>query len=107
MYKAAVMGDRDSIYGFAALGLAIFPVTDTQQAAELLHQLAAEEYAVIYMTEALMGALASETAKYDRSLTPAIIPLPGAFGNTGCGVARVKSFVEQAVGSDIIFGDAK
>ena len=107
MYKAAVMGDRDSIYGFAALGLSIFPVTDTKEAADLLHELAGQEYAVIYMTEALTGALASEIAKYDRAMTPAVIPLPGAFGNTGCGIDRVRHFVEQAVGSDIIFGDAK
>ena len=26
MYRAAVIGDRDSIYGFAALGLEVFPV---------------------------------------------------------------------------------
>ncbi len=28
MYRAAVIGDRDSIYGFAALGLDVFPVED-------------------------------------------------------------------------------
>ncbi|MBO1695080.1 V-type ATP synthase subunit F, partial [Bacteroides uniformis] len=27
MYKIAVVGDYDSIYGFATLGLDIFPVT--------------------------------------------------------------------------------
>lgn len=26
MYKIAVLGDKDSIYGFAALGLDIYPV---------------------------------------------------------------------------------
>ena len=30
MYKIAVLGDRDSIYGFAALGLEIFPVQDKE-----------------------------------------------------------------------------
>ena len=28
MYKIAVMGDRDSIYGFASLGLEPFTLTD-------------------------------------------------------------------------------
>ena len=32
MYRAAVIGDRDSIYGFAALGLEVFPVTDSSWA---------------------------------------------------------------------------
>ena len=27
MYKIAAMGDKDSIYGFASLGISIFPVT--------------------------------------------------------------------------------
>ena len=40
MYKIAVMGDYDSIYGFAALGLDTFPVTSTE-AGERLNQLAA------------------------------------------------------------------
>ena len=34
MYKVAVLGDRDSIYGFAALGLDTFPVTDPEEAAK-------------------------------------------------------------------------
>lgn len=105
MYKVAVMGERDSIYGFAALGLEILPTTDARAAAEKLHELAEQEYAVIYITESLADALTAEIAKYDKLLAPAIIPIPGAFGNSGCGVARVKSFVEQAVGSDIIFGN--
>ena len=29
MYKIAVLGDYDSIYGFATIGLDTFPVTDT------------------------------------------------------------------------------
>ena len=36
MYKIAVMGDRDSIYGFAALGLDTYPVTDPVEAARRL-----------------------------------------------------------------------
>ena len=33
MYKIAVMGDRDSIYGFAAVGLETRPVADQAEAA--------------------------------------------------------------------------
>ena len=34
-----------------------------------------------------------------------IILIPGVSGNTGRGIAGVKRSVEQAVGSDIIFGN--
>ena len=32
MHKVAVIGDYDSIYGFSALGLDTFPVTDVTEA---------------------------------------------------------------------------
>ena len=32
MYKIAVMGDRDSVSGFASLGLEIFPEEDAERA---------------------------------------------------------------------------
>lgn len=103
MYKVAVMGDYDSIYGFAALGLSTFPVEDRETGAAMLKRLAADEYAVIYMTESLAAVLSEEVDEYREQLKPAIILIPGISGNTGAGIAQVKKSVEQAVGSDIIF----
>ena len=34
MYRIAVLGDYDSIYGFAALGLDTFPEEDPEEAAK-------------------------------------------------------------------------
>ena len=51
MYKIAVMGAYDSIYGFASLGLDIHPVSDIREGEETLRRLATGEYAVIYITE--------------------------------------------------------
>ena len=103
MYKIAVLGDRDSIYGFAALGLEIFPVQVKEAGARTLRQLADQGYGVIYITEELAAGLEEEMARYRESLLPAVIPIPGVRGNTGMGIAMVKRSVEQAVGSDIIF----
>lgn len=105
MYKAAVMGDYDSIYGFAALGLSTFPVTDPEAAKAALKKLADGAYAVVYITEALAANLEEELDHYREQLLPAIILIPGVYGNTGAGIARVKKSVEQAVGSDIIFNN--
>ena len=46
----------------------------------------------------------SEINKYGEQTFPAIIQIPGVSGNTGAGVEGVKKTVEQAVGSDILFG---
>ena len=104
MYKIAVMGDYDSIYGFAALGLDTFPVTPAE-AGERLHQLVADGYGIIYITEALAADLKQETARYEGQILPAIIEIPGVSGITGSGVRGVKKSVEQAVGSDILFSN--
>lgn len=105
MYKIAVIGDYDSIYGFAALGLDIFPVSEPEEAKSKFQQLAGGTYAVIYITEALVAQLEQEIEKYREEILPAIIQIPGVSGNTGAGILEVKKSVEKAVGSDILFGD--
>lgn len=105
MYRIAVLGDRDSIYGFAALGLEVFPVTDSEEGAKTLRRLAEQDYAVIYITEALCAQLSEELDRYRENIRPAVIPIPGVHGNTGMGILAVKRSVEQAVGSDIIFNN--
>ena len=105
MYKIAVIGDYDSIYGFAALGLDIFPVSEPEEAKSKFQQLAGGTYAVIYITEALAAQLEQEIEIYREEILPAIIQIPGVFGNTGAGILEVKKSVEKAVGSDILFGD--
>ena len=107
MHKIAVMGDRDSIYGFAALGMEPFPITDPTEAARQLHHMAENNYAVIYMTEALGSQLQKELDRYREEELPAICLIPGTSGNTGIGMEQVRTSVIQAVGSDIIFGEDK
>lgn len=100
----AVIGDSESIKGFGAIGLDIYPCDDFDNAAHLLRKIAdGDSYAVIYMTEELFELVEKERTRYDSRLTPAIIPLPGVKGNTGIGSKRLSAFVEQAVGSDILF----
>ena len=100
MYKIAVMGDYDSIYGFAALGLSIFPDDGKNR------EDSERTYGVIYMTEELAEILHDVVDEFKTSMMPAIILIPGVKGNSGAGVRGVKKSVEQAVGSDILFGDS-
>lgn len=102
MYKIAAMGDRDSIYGFAALGVGIFPVDDSLEAVKAVRRLADNGYAVIFITEAIASQIQSELDRYKDEPLPAIIPIPAVSGNTGIGMKQVSQFVERAVGSDIV-----
>ena len=102
MYKIAVMGDMDSVLGFKALGLDVYPVSNVEEGRNTLHVLARQSYAIIYMTEQLASQLQPEIARYQDALTPAIILIPGKEGPLGIGMANVKTAVERAVGADIL-----
>ena len=102
MYKIAVLGDKDSVLGFKALGLDVFPAESVEQAKSTLHRLARESYAVVYLTEQLARHMQDELARYKDELTPAVILIPGKEGPLGIGMANVKKSVERAVGADIL-----
>ncbi len=103
MYRVAVLGDRESINGFASLGLSVFPVDEAQSATRKLEEMVtAGGFAVIFITEALYEQMLPHIQKYDALLLPAILPIPGVAGNTGIGMRQVHAAVEKAVGSDIL-----
>ncbi len=106
MYKIAVLGDRDSIYGFGALGLEVLPIEEAETGAKTLRRLAEEDYAVLYVTEALCAQIPQELERLRERPLPAVVPIPGLSGNTGMGMAMVKRSVEQAVGSDILANES-
>jgi V/A-type H+-transporting ATPase subunit F len=102
MYKIAAMGDRDSIYGFASLGIHIFPEDRMESPAATLHNLATQDFAVIYITDSLASRLKDDIEKYKDRPLPVIVPIPGVAGNTGLGMRAIARAVEKAVGSDIL-----
>ncbi|MGE4282608.1 MAG: V-type ATP synthase subunit F [Clostridia bacterium] len=105
MYKIGVIGDKDSILGFKALGLSVFPVTQPSEAEKVLHELARDKFAVIYITEQIAKDIVSSIEQYKDNRFPAIIPIPGNQGSLGIGMQGVKKSVERAVGADILFKD--
>ena len=102
--KIAIIGDRESIKGFAAIGFDIIECNEPERANSILKTAAEnDQYTIIYMTEEMYSAAEKECKKYEEKMLPAIIPVPGIKGNNGIGRDRLSHFVERAVGSDIIF----
>ena len=101
-YSIAVVGDWQSVMGFRALGLDTYPVTAPEEAREIIHRLAKEDCAVIYLTEQLAAKLGDVIARYKDELKPAIILIPGREGSLGIGKETLQSSIERAVGVDIL-----
>ena len=52
MYKKiGVVGDKDSVLAFKALGIDVFPVVEPDEARKTIDKMAMNDYAVIFVTE--------------------------------------------------------
>lgn len=104
MYKIGVIGDKQSVSGFLAVGLAVFPCESVEKAKETLQRLVkSQKYAIVYVTENYCKHMRKELEQYKDTELPAIIPIPGMDGSHGVGVGQAKKAVERAVGADIIY----
>ena len=104
MYKIGIIGERDSVMGFMAIGFAVHEAPDAETAARILHTLAKDEsYAIIFIVENYAKAIPEDIARYKDMPLPAVISIPGRAGSDGSGMAAIKSAGERAVGADILF----
>lgn len=103
MYKIGIIGERESVSLFAALGYAVFEVTDAEGARQaLLTAAQTDEFAVLFIEESLAAAIPEAIARYRSVPTPAVVVLPGKNGSLGMGAAALKNAMERAVGADIL-----
>jgi len=103
MYKIGVIGDKQSVQGFAALSIDVYPATDEREIRHLIHALAKDDYAIVFITEAAAALAAEAIERYKTQPFPAIIPVPSNRGTLGIGMDTIKKNVEKAVGTDLFF----
>lgn len=104
MYKVGVIGDKDSILGFLALGIDIFPAYDSDDIKRTINKMA-EDYAIIYITEQASLVAKDSISKYKDLQLPAIIVIPGIGGSMGLGMNEVRESTKRAIGADILFNE--
>jgi len=104
MHKIGVLGGRETVMGFKALGLDVFPVDNTEEARHVLRQITRgeEDYAILYVEENLVEGLRHDIDRFKDSPTPAIILIPGRDGSLGLGQSALQAAVERAVGTNIL-----
>ena len=102
MSEIAMIGDRDSILGFKALGVAVFPVNIKSESAEVLREIVKQEYKVAFITEQ-MSPSPEEIASIigDRTF-PVVTMIPSNRGSTGLAMQRLQTLVRKAAGADIL-----
>lgn len=101
MSKIAVIGDRDSVLGFKALGIEVHTPKEEIEVRKTIHRLAKENYGVLFITEELANKCKDTITKFDEHFTPAIIPIPSNRGTLNIGMDRIDENVEKAVGVNL------
>lgn len=104
MYKIGIIGDKDSVLAFQAIGIECFSASNYREANKWIYKLAKEDYAVLFITEALAAEIEETLDAFKDKPFPAIILIPDNSGSIGLGMAGIKKSVEKAIGTDIIFG---
>lgn len=105
MYKVGIIGDKDSILGFLALGIDIVPAYEADEIKRKIHEMVEQEYAIIYITEQASLLAKESIARYKDNQLPAIIVIPGITGSMGLGMNEVRESAKRAIGADILFSE--
>ncbi len=102
--KIGVVGDRDSVLCYKAFGMDVFPATenDSEESRKTVDRLAKENYGIIFITEQIAQTIQETIDRYNKTMLPAIILIPGIKGSLGVGLARIRDNVEKAVGINIL-----
>ena len=102
--KIAVIGDKDSVLAFKAVGVEVYDATTPEQASTLIKKLSQSGgYAVLLIAEGLAESIPETLAKAKLQTYPAVVPIPTTATPSGFGLLGIKSDVEKAIGVDIIF----
>lgn len=102
MYKIGVVGEKDAVIAFLALGLTVKAVESPEEAMKAVDGMARDGYGIIFVTETVAKDIEETISRYKNEMLPAIILIPGSNGSLGIGMANIKENVEKAVGVDIL-----
>jgi len=101
--KIGVIGNKDSVAAFRAIGVEVFDATTPEQARLLIRNLTADGFAVIFIAETLAEKIPEVIEKCKKTPYPVLVPIPVEGEGTGYGMKGIKKDVEKAIGMDILF----
>jgi V/A-type H+-transporting ATPase subunit F len=102
MSRIAFIGDRDSVWGFGALGVDVYPVSDSVAAKDALEQAVRDTHDVIFVTEDVYEACSEQVTEYRDLALPTVTVLPGVAGSRGIAATEIRHAVSAAIGADIL-----
>jgi len=102
MANIGIIGDSASIIGFKAVGFRTVSAANGAEVDKAVESLINDDCFVIFITEHVFQDAWHVLDKYKENKKLAIIPIPGRSGKTGIGMRNLDSFIEHALGANIL-----
>jgi V/A-type H+/Na+-transporting ATPase subunit F len=102
MSRIAFIGDRDSVWGFRAFGIDVYPVSDLSDAEEILRAVIESAHAVVFVTEDIYESCGDLISEYRALALPTVTVLPSVTGSRGLAATEIHEAVSAAIGADIL-----
>ncbi len=101
--KVAVIGEKQIVTAFRAIGFSTFFADTPLAATDILRSLVKDgSYMVIYITEDIAEGMNEVLEALKNRPYPIVVPLP-SLSKSGYGMECIKKDVERAIGVDILF----
>ena len=101
----AIIGDRDSISCFQAVGVDVFPAERPEEVKAVFKEVYTQKYAIIFVTEQMAVHVEEEIRERAWEPVPSVVLIPNNQGSLGLGLRVVRDVVKRAVGADIMKGN--
>jgi V/A-type H+-transporting ATPase subunit F len=100
--KIAVIGGKDCVLAFRAVGADVFAETEPFKVRDTLKRLQRENYSVILIAEEQAAEARDFIKRLNEQAYPVVIPIPGGSGATGAGLAALRENMIRAIGADLL-----
>lgn len=100
--KIGAIGENDVLLIFKAVGVEVFPVENSMEAAEKIAELAKAEYGIIFITESIAEDIDDVIAEYSSRMLPSIVVVPGLRERNNYALKRLRESIIKAVGADVM-----
>lgn len=101
MPSAAIIGDKESLAGFTALGVDGYPAHTRAETETALEKAQRAGCALILLTEAAALHVRARIEALRQKEGPPVLILPGETGNTGQAEREIEAAIRQAAGAGL------
>jgi len=99
--QIGIIGKKEAIIGFRALGVKTYFVQNQEEAEEKIEEIAKDDLAVLFIPESLAREIYPLIQKLNERTFPAITIIPDPSGSSGFASQIIRDAMLRAVGTDV------